>query len=160
VSAFAIRDARWPGDRAAAISFIHGLQVFEKQFEANRRVDDSVAGEYFDVMMARVAAHDGIVRIAEADGRAIGWAVAIVENNSIYVTDDERVVAFIIELYLVEEARGIGAGRALIASCEEWARIKGVKAIMIGVIPGNTRAAAVYQRAGYCGYSLQLRKYL
>ena len=35
-----------------------------------------------------------------------------------------------------------------------------IRAIKIGVLLGNTRAAAVYERAGYAPYATRLRKHL
>jgi hypothetical protein len=68
-TAFAIRDAQWPRDRAAAVSFIDGLQRYEHGIEPDRRIGAAVGAEYFDVLLAAVAGHGGIVYIAEAGGR-------------------------------------------------------------------------------------------
>ena len=54
----------------------------------------------------------------------------------------------------------VGAGRALIAACEDWAKDRGIGVIMIGVLDKNRRAHDVYNAAGYADYSVQLRKYL
>ena len=59
-----------------------------------------------------------------------------------------------------QRARRLGAGQALIASCEAWAKGRGIGVIMIGVLGNNTRAHGIYNTAGYADYSLQLRKYL
>jgi GNAT superfamily N-acetyltransferase len=160
MSALAIRDAVWPGDRKAAVSFIDGLQRYEHGVEPNRRIDASVGAEYLDVLLAAVAEQDGIVRIAELDGRAIGWGVAWHDLDDMYVVAEERRFVYISELYVEEAARGGGIGRALIASCEDWARAQGICIVKIGVLAGNTRAAAVYARAGYAPYATRLRKYL
>lgn len=155
-----IRGAVWPADKAAAISFIDGLQRYEHAVEPNRRTDATVAAEYFDVLMDAVAEHHGIVRIAEADGRAIGWAVAWHELDDMYVVAEERRFVYISELYVEEAARGTGVGRSLIAACDDWARAEGVVIVKIGVLTRNERAEAVYRAAGFEPYALRLRKYL
>jgi GNAT superfamily N-acetyltransferase len=160
MSAPVIRDAAWPGDREAAVSFIDGLQRYEHGIEPNRRIDAAVGAEYCDVLLAAVAEHGGIVRIAELDGRAIGWAVAWNELDAMYVVAGQRRCVYISELYVEEEARGTGTGRALIASCEDWARAQGICIVKIGVLFGNTRAATVYERAGFAPYAVRLRKFL
>jgi GNAT superfamily N-acetyltransferase len=160
MSAPVIRDAVWPDDRKATISFIDGLQHYEHGVEPNRRIDAAVGPEYFDVLIAAVAEHDGIVRIAEIGGRAIGWAVAWHDIDDMYVVAEERRFVYIAELYVDEDARGTGVGRALIAACEDWARFQDIRIVKIGVLSGNTRAATVYERAGYAPYATRLRKYL
>jgi len=47
IEEFTIRDARWPEDEAAAVSFIDGLQNYEYRFEPNRRIDAQVGADYF-----------------------------------------------------------------------------------------------------------------
>ena len=50
MTGFTIRDARWPDDEAAAISFIDALQKYEREFEPNRRIDAQVGADYFEVL--------------------------------------------------------------------------------------------------------------
>ncbi len=160
IEEFTIRDARWPADEAAAVSFVEGLQKFEHRFESNRRIDAQVGTEYFREMMKRVADNEGRVFIAEQNGAAVGWAVFLIEHDAIYIVEDERRTGYIAELFVQESARRIGVGKALIAACEDHARASGLKVLMIGVLPKNNRARAVYHAAGFAPYSEQLRKYL
>jgi GNAT superfamily N-acetyltransferase len=122
MSAFSIRDAQWPRDEKAVLAFIDGLQRYEHRFEPNRRIDAAVAVEYRDVLMKAVAEKGGIVRVAEADGHAVGWAMGWPELDALYVVEHERRTFYISELYVEDGMRGWGIGRALIASCEDWAR--------------------------------------
>jgi len=48
----------------------------------------------------------------------------------------------------------------LLAACEEWARTRGLKAMMIRVLSQNSRAHGVYRGAGFQDYVTMLRKYL
>jgi GNAT superfamily N-acetyltransferase len=157
---FAIRDLRLPDDRPACISFIDGLQKYEHAFEPNRRVDAIVAEEYFTLLLKRVAENEGRIFIAEMAGVPVGWAVFVLDDDSLYVVEEERRCAYLAELFVQERARGTGLGKALIAACENQARAKGVKVFMIGVLPKNTGARGVYLAAGFEPYSEQLRKYL
>jgi GNAT superfamily N-acetyltransferase len=159
-TAIAIRAARWPDDKPSALSFIAALQHFEHAFEPDRRIDDQVAEDYFDVLMTRVAKHEGRVFVAERGGEAIGWAVFVMEQNRVYVIEEERRFGQIAELFVSETMRGKGVGRALIEACENEARGRGLEVIMIGVMSRNTRAASIYADAGYAPYSAELRKYL
>ena len=157
---FAIRDLHLPDDRAACISFIDGLQKYEHAFEPNRRIDATVAEEYFTLLMKRVAENEGRIFIGEMAGEPVGWAVFVLDDDSRYVVEEERRCAYLAELFVEERARGTGLGKALMAACEHEARAKGMNVFMIGVLPKNARARGVYLAAGFEPYSEQLRKYL
>lgn len=159
MSAFHVRDAELPRDRPAFLEFIMGSQRFEHAFEPNRRLDDTVAADYLEPLLRKVAETGGRIAVAE-DGRArtLGWGVVLEAQDDIYVIASERRFAYIAELFVVEAARGTGVGRALIAACEAWARAQGHSVMQIGVLPGNARARAIYERAGYSPYGLQLRR--
>jgi len=157
---FRVRDIGLAEDMTAALSFILGSQQYEHVFEPDRRLDSAVADEHFAALMKRVAENKGRVLIAEQNGRAIGWAVFLVEENAVFVIEEQRMCGYIAELFVNENARGLGVGRALIAACEEEARRLGLGHIKIGVLVKNNRAADIYVRAGYSPYTLALRKYL
>ena len=57
--------------------------------------------------------------------------------------------AFIDEVYVAPGWRGHGVGRALLDLAEREARAMGVRAVHLEVEPGNARARAVYEQAGY-----------
>jgi len=161
VSGYRIREGRLPQDAPIGRAFIDGLQRFEKAMEDDRRVDDTVGAEFFDVLAGRVAEKQGRIFIAEdASGTAIGWAACFVEENEIYVEADVRTFGYISELYVVDGARGKGIGRALIAKCEEHFRALKLKVMMIGVVAKNTNAQRSYLAAGFRPYSEMLQKAL
>lgn len=156
-----VRRARLPEDKPALLGFILDLQKFERAIEPDRRTDANVAEEFYSVITERVSEKNGRILIAEnARGEAIGWAAAYEDQNEIYVHEDERTHGYIAELFVIEEVRGQGIGRELIAACEEWARERGLKAMIIGALAGNARARAVYGGAGFSDYVHLLRKYL
>jgi GNAT superfamily N-acetyltransferase len=158
--ALKIRDARLPDDKPAILRFIMGLQQFEKKIEPDRRTDEGVAEEFYEVLLHRLKERDGRIFIAEEHGARVGWAQVHEEDNQIYVVPEERRFGHIAELYVDEAARGRGIGRALIAACEDWARERGLKLVTIGALAGNARAYGLYQASGYAPYVIELRKYL
>jgi len=161
VEPFRIRAARLPEDKPAILRFILGMQHFEKAIEPDRRIDPAVEEESYAAITERVAKRNGRILIAEsASGKALGWAAALEDEQEIYVLAEERTYGYIAELYVIEEARGQGVGRALIAACEDWARDRGLKVMLIGVLARNARAHAVYGGAGFDDYVTLLRKYL
>ena len=158
---FHVRNARLPDDKPAILGFIMDLQRFELAIEANRRVDDDVAEEYYASLAERAVKRNGRILVAEnGDGRALGWAVAYEDDNEVFVHADEQIYGYISELYVAEDMRGKGVGRALISACEDWARERGLKVMMIGALTKNTRAHTIYRDAGFADYAVLLRKYL
>ena len=159
MTAFHIREADLARDKPAFLTFIMGTQRFEYVFEPNRRLDAEVAADYLEPLLRRLAEKGGRIVVAEnADGLTLGWGVVLEAEDDVFVVAAERRYAYIAELFVVEGARGMGVGRALIAACEDWARSKGNNVMQIGVLPGNARAKAIYEQAGYSAYGLQLRR--
>lgn len=98
--------------------------------------------------------------IVEEGCEPVGWAFAHEEHGELFVTELERRHGFLAELFVIPEARGKGHGRALIAACEGWARGRGHKLLMVGVLTQNNRAIRSYEGAGYAPYTMFLRRYL
>ena len=154
-----IRAARLPADEPAILSFIWDLQKFENAFEPNRRLDPDFAPEHWADVQSQAATR-GAMFVAEADGTAVGWAFVLEEPGDLFVAEKERRYGFIAELFVEASARGQGHGRALIAACEDWTRDRGMAVLIIGVLSGNDKAAAVYRRDDFASYNLFMRKYL
>jgi GNAT superfamily N-acetyltransferase len=154
-----VRVARLPDDEPAILSFIWGLQKFENAFEPNRRLDPDFGAEHWADAQAQARAR-GAMFMAEEDGKPVGWAFVVEEAGDLFVRERERRYGFVAELFVDDAARGKGHGRALIAACEAWTRARGMTVLIIGVLTGNDKAAAVYQRDGFAPYNLFMRKYL
>ena len=57
--------------------------------------------------------------------------------------------AWLEDLYVEEEARGAGLGRALTDACIERARLRGCKRIQLDANEQNDAALALYEAAGF-----------
>lgn len=156
-----VRDARLPDDEPAILSFLHGLQDYEAGFEPDRRRDPEWAVEHWREAQHRCAERHGTMLIAEDEsGRKVGWAFAHDERAELFVIEAERHHGFLAELYVVPTARGQGHGRALIEGCEAWARTRGHKLLMVGVLARNAQAVRAYEGTGYAPYLTLMRRYL
>ena len=155
-----VREANLPQDEPAILSFLHGLQDYEAEFEPNRRRDPEWAVEHWRESQHRVAERHGIMLIAEEAGRPVGWAMAYDARAELFVVENERQHGYLAELYVMPEARGQGHGRALMDACADWARERGHKVLMVGVQSPNALAIRSYRGAGFEPYALTMRRYL
>lgn len=61
-------------------------------------------------------------------------------------------------LWVDENLRGNGFGKALMAEFEKWGKSQNVNAITIEVLPENTNAVNLYRALGYRDFLLYLKK--
>ena len=153
-----VRPARLPDDKPAILRFIDGLQRFESEFETDRRLDPTYPEDQYAAL--RKQTENGVFLVAELDGAIVGWAALYEHEAPTYVVESERRCAVICEAYVDEAVRGKGAGRALLAAGEAWARGRGISVLHIGHLAENRRASAVYDKAGFVPYVVLRRKKL
>lgn len=89
------------------------------------------------------------------DGSPMG-ALAI-EQSKHFTGEPQDYIG---ELAVVEAAEGRGAGAALLAAAETWARQHDATRIALDTGAANTRARAFYARHGYAEESVKLVKLL
>lgn len=87
----------------------------------------------------------GRVYLAELEARAIGYAIVTYG----YDLEFGGMDGYLTDLFLVEEARGLGHGRWLLDRVERAARAAGVLVLHLMVAPHNQRAHNLYHRAGF-----------
>jgi GNAT superfamily N-acetyltransferase len=105
--------------------------------------------------LARMGA-DSTVLIAEApDGTPVG--VAAISRSKHYSGTPQADLG---ELAVVAETEGQGAGSALLAAAEAWARQQGLAFVELATGAANSRARAFYARHGYGEEDVRLTKVL
>jgi len=96
-----------------------------------------------------IAASDAAVFVAEQDGRILGLA-------EVYVRDDEptpsrvaRRHGHLQSMFVVSDRRDAGIGRALLATCESWARSRDAEEMRLDVWEFAEGPLGFYERTGY-----------
>jgi ribosomal protein S18 acetylase RimI-like enzyme len=87
----------------------------------------------------------GGVLLFTVDDATAGYAIVTYGYDLEYGGRD----AFLTELWIVESARGLGAGKLALAAAEAYARERGAHALHLLVRHDNRAARALYDRSGY-----------
>jgi GNAT superfamily N-acetyltransferase len=101
------------------------------------------ADAYWVQLTESVTAPGGqVMLIAEAEGRPMGLAFGLF--------DKERAkTGHVGGMWVEPEARGQGAGRALLEGAIAWGRSRDLDRLELWVTEGNVAATGLYERAGF-----------
>lgn len=112
--------------------------------------------------------------ITSADGRAMLDALRMGHSESeVFIAESDGAVAGCLHMVVASDffgrrhahlsviatsraAEGTGAGRALMAFADQWARMRRLPFITLNVFAANARARRLYERSGY---DVELLKY-
>jgi len=133
----AIRDAR-PDDAALIVDFIRGLAEYEKLLH-EVKVDAAAVATALFGEAPRV-----FCDIAEQDGAPVGFAIWFYT----FSTFEGAHGLYLEDLFVVPEARGTGAGLALMRRLARRCRDEGLKRLEWAVLDWNAPSIAFYDRLG------------
>ncbi|RAO77119.1 GNAT family N-acetyltransferase [Dyella jiangningensis] len=88
------------------------------------------------------------------DGEPVGFIH--LQKTQDYFTG--RSNCHISDVAVAQQHEGRGVGRALLEHAESWAREHRCHLVTLAVFPGNERARAIYESAGYAADLLRLAK--
>lgn len=127
-----MRAGDWDAVRAI---YLEGIASGDATFET-----DAPAWEEWD------AAHATEARLVARDdsGRIVGWAaLARVSKRAVYAGVAEHSV------YVAADARGLGAGRALLEALIAQAEAAGIWTLVAGIFPENVASLRLHERCGF-----------
>lgn len=113
-------------DRFADLSNIEGAE----RYYASRMRPDTAA-----------------VLVAEVDGKVVGFA--FVEYESLNYAELLQNAAWLHDLYVDENTRGTGAGRALIEASRDAAKSLGADKLVLSVAAKNSYARGLFAKSGF-----------
>ncbi|MGQ0669501.1 MAG: GNAT family N-acetyltransferase [Actinomycetota bacterium] len=120
--------------------------------------------EWFEEDLAEPASEEVITRVAEVDGRIVGWIYARVvpskDNARWQLLRELSESQLVVEALVVEEAyRRQRVGTRLMESAEEWARSKGASIASVDTYIDSPISVPFYEdRMGYARKSLRFGK--
>lgn len=82
------------------------------------------------------------------DGRRVGGAAVVADDERIEMLERRRDLAVLWDLRVAPDVRGAGVGSALLRAAEGWARSRGCRALKIETQNVNVAACRFYARHG------------
>ena len=129
---------------------LHALQEAPTAFSADYQMSRSMPKSYWEGRLK--PDEHGIIFFAQHADDLIGM-IGIRKGDS----PKTRHGAGIWGVYVHEEWRGLHIAEALIETCIEWAKTRGVNIVKLGVVTTNTSAVRCYERCGFKAYGTDPR---
>ncbi|MET3528479.1 GNAT family N-acetyltransferase [Phenylobacterium koreense] len=127
-----------PADAPVIYGFIRALAEYEKLLDEVDATEADVAQALFG------EAPRAFCDIAEADGRPVGFALWFYN----FSTFRGRHGIYLEDLFVVPEARGLGAGKALLRRLAQRCREEGLARLEWSVLDWNAPSIAFYDSLG------------
>jgi ribosomal protein S18 acetylase RimI-like enzyme len=125
-----------PGEEAEVASLIAGFRDFMGEADPEDEQIERMVGELLrDQGTEFLLAGDPAVGVAQLRFRSSVWTG----------TED----AFLEDVFVLDEARRTGAGRALVQGCVDRSRARGCSRIQLDTAERNTAALALYESLGF-----------
>ncbi|MBN1386553.1 GNAT family N-acetyltransferase [Candidatus Woesearchaeota archaeon] len=147
--------------RKAGIRDYEELKQIRTEFylweaERDRRIKKAYVRHLGPTLAKMMRQKDKAFFMAEAEGKAIGYAAAEIQKNPAWCVHDKRGHMF--NLYVDRQYRRKGVGQKLTEACLRWFKEKGIRDLMIMHYHFNTEAASLYKRYGFREYIVMLTK--
>ena len=137
-SPVAVRPAR-EADAAVIVGLIRRLAAFEEPGASVALTEETVRTDCFG------PAPRFSVLLAEADGAVLGGAVLL----DVYSSWAGKPAMIVHDLFVEDDARGHGVGRALLSAAARRAARRGCCRLDVNVVSWNRRARDFYESQGF-----------
>ena len=144
-----------PADLDTLLEFEQAIIEAERPFDETIRSGKDV--HYYD-LEALIASPDAEVVVAELDSKIVGSGYAKIEVSEPYLKHDKH--SYLGFMYVVPEHRGKGVNKKIVDALELWTSSVGVTEMQLEVYAENAAAIRAYEKAGYDGLILTMRREL
>jgi GNAT superfamily N-acetyltransferase len=142
-------------DLKRLLEFEQAIIGTERPYDETLRSGEDV--HYYD-LEDLILSPDVEVVVAESATEVIGSGYARIESSEAYLKHREH--SYLGFMYVVPEYRGKGVNRQIVEALEEWSISQGVTEMQLEVYVQNGAAIRAYEKSGYSGLILQMRKHL
>ena len=156
----AIREYR-ETDCERMLSLIRELQAHEVALYDRMKPTADMGHWYIDLLKKQCAEDDGVILIAEEDGKALAYATILTDVVEDGEADEVAYsYAHVGDLVVSEAARRRGIGKLLLEECERRSRAAGRDELRITVLARNEGACRTYRSFGFDDHLIKMRKAL
>ena len=120
----------------------------ERQWEPNLNEDFIVTNNY----TYRMGEDGTLLLVAEENSEIVGFLFGFLNPSPV----QKRPTALLDALFVCEEHRSKGIGKALALRFREWSKEQGIYAIELKVMSQNTAALRLYESLGFS----EIKKYM
>ena len=148
--------------RRACLDDLDRLLEFEQAMIAAERPFDETIRKGSDVryydLRRLISSPEAEVVVAELNSELIATGYARLKIAEPYYEHDEY--SYLGFMFVVPEHRGKGVNKMIIDALESWSLSQGVSVIELEVFAENSSAVKAYEKSGYQGLMLTMRKAL
>lgn len=117
---------------------------------------DLPTGSFEQRLTDSISSSDHLVLVGEIDGSAVGFAAA----SLVKASDGGPPVADLIAIEVIDTARGVGVGEALMGSVLQWARDRGCRGVESTALPGDRNTKNFFESFGLVARAIRVHRKL
>ncbi|CAN5164293.1 hypothetical protein BH11CYA1_BH11CYA1_46250 [soil metagenome] len=140
--------------------FVEIIQDTESSLVPGLKSGAQIKEWYAQSLVDSIKSKQGVILVATAEGAAIGFVCAWVEEDDKLVIDSARRGAYISDICVSADWRGHGIAPQLLAAIEKRMQSLGCQRIRLCAKNGNIAATKCYEGQGYQTYEIVLAKAL
>lgn len=137
------------------LEFEQAIIEAERPFDVTLRSGRDV--HYYD-LAELISSPEAEVLVAEFGSQIIASGYAKIVPSDDYLI--HRRHSYLGFMYVVPEHRGKGLIKQIVTALEDWSRSRGVSEMRLEVYEANDAAVRAYEKSGYSGLTLMMRKEL
>jgi ribosomal protein S18 acetylase RimI-like enzyme len=134
------------------------LQDHERSLEPWLPPGEEMANDYVDFLRRNCLEHQGEILIGMVDDEVAGFVCVLTDVPPSEPDESRAHFAYVSDLFVHVNYRGLGLGRRLLQEAELVARSQGAHVLRIGVLARNGVARELYAKLGFVEYHVQMIK--
>ena len=136
------------------------LQEAEREVEPELPHGEAVVDAYLTEMFKGCEKWNGQVFVAEHGNATVGFVCVYARMTIADPDEAQKEFAYISDIAVLQQYRGRGIGRDLMARAEQYARQSGATTLRLVVLSRNTGAKQLYSTLGFRDRWVQMTKKL